>query len=140
MATITNEFHVPVKQPEPFKVRVVTALVQFNEVYKGEFETVAELNKISAYAGDYADVYETNTRWVFINDAWSNSEQAIPINPTLATKQDVDTLSERVTGIEQAVTEELTEIKTSLAEKADKTYVDELAVGVLTKEQVDSLF
>lgn len=100
MSTMTNEF----------KVRVAKVLVQSNEVYKGEFKTVAELDKIPAYVGDYADVYETNTRWVFINGAWSNSEQTIPINPTLATKQDVntvsgrvDTLSERVTGIEQAI-------------------------------------
>lgn len=100
MSTMTNEF----------KVRVAKALVQSNEVYKGEFKTVAELDKIPAYVGDYADVYETNTRWVFINGAWSNSEQTIPINPTLATKQDVnvvggrvDALSERVTGIEQAI-------------------------------------
>lgn len=114
MSTMTNEF----------KVRVTKVLVQSNEVYKGEFKTVAELDKIPAYVGDYADVYETNTRWVFINGAWSNSEQTIPINPTLATKQDVntvsgrvdalservdavsgrvDTLSERVAGIEQAI-------------------------------------
>lgn len=93
MSTMTNEF----------KVRVAKTLIQSNKVYKGEFKTVAELDKIPAYAGDYADVYETNTRWVFINGAWSNSEQKIPINPTLATKQDVDTLSERVTGIEQAI-------------------------------------
>lgn len=88
---------------DEFKVRVTTALVQSNEVYKGEFKTVAELDKIPAYAGDYADVYETNTRWVFINGAWSNSKQTIPINPTLATKQDVNALSEQVTGIEQAI-------------------------------------
>lgn len=37
-------------------------------------------------------------------------------------------------------TQEIAEIKTSLAEKADKTYVDEIAVRVLTKEQVKSLF
>lgn len=36
--------------------------------------------------------------------------------------------------------QELAEIKTTLAGKADKTYVDEIAVGVLTQEQVDSLF
>ena len=100
MSTMTNEF----------KVRVTTALVQSNEVYKGEFKTVAELDKIPACMGDYADVYETNTRWVFINGAWSNSEQTIPINPTLATKQDVnavsgrvDALSGRVTSIEQVI-------------------------------------
>lgn len=89
---------------DEFKVRVTTALIQSNEVYKGEFKTVAELDKIPAYAGDYADVYETNTRWVFINGAWSNSGQTIPINPTLATKQDVNALSERVTSIEQVIT------------------------------------
>ena len=94
MSTMTNEF----------KVRVAKALVQSNEVYKGEFKTVAELDKIPAYEGDYADVYETNTRWVFINGAWSNSEQMIPINPTLATKQDVNAVSGRVASIEQSIT------------------------------------
>lgn len=89
---------------DEFKVRVTTALIQSNEVYKGEFKTVAELDKIPAYAGDYADVYETNTRWVFINGAWSNSEQTIPINPTLATKQDIDALSERVDALSERVT------------------------------------
>lgn len=41
---------------------------------------------------------------------------------------------------QKAVTDELTEIKASVTEKADKTYVDEIAIGVLTQEQVDSLF
>lgn len=112
MSTVSNEFkvsfqkkiiHASLKRQEQMKSSVATVLVQSNEVYKGEFTTLAELNKISAYAGDYADVYETNTRWVFIDGGWSNTEQAIPINPTLATKQDVDTLSERVASIEQAI-------------------------------------
>lgn len=93
---------------DEFKVKVTTALVQSNEVYKGDFKTVAELDKISAREGDYADVYETNTRWVFINGAWSNSEQTIPINPTLATKQDVNSVSS-IIDVDELPTENIDE-------------------------------
>lgn len=79
MSTMTNEF----------KVRVAKALVQSNEVYKGEFKTVAELDKIPAYEGDYADVYETNTRWVFINGAWTNTGDVIPTNPAYIEADDI---------------------------------------------------
>lgn len=73
---------------DEFKVKVTTVFVQSNEVYKGEFKTVAELDKISAYVGDYADVYETNTRWVFINGAWTNTGDAIPTNPAYVEADD----------------------------------------------------
>ena len=113
MAIVANEFHATLKQqerlvatikrPEPKQVEVKSILIQSNNAYKGDFATIQDLRQVLAFSGDYADVYETNTRWAFINGAWSNSEQTIPINPTLATKQDVDALSERVTGIEQAI-------------------------------------
>lgn len=73
---------------DEFKVRVTTAFVQSNEVYKGEFKTVAELDKISAYVGDYADVYETNTRWQYKNGAWTNTGNAIPTNPAYVEADD----------------------------------------------------
>ena len=79
MSTMTNEF----------KVRVAKALVQSNEVYKGEFKTVAELDKIPAYEGDYADVYETNTRWQYKNGAWTNTGDAIPTNPAYIEANDI---------------------------------------------------
>lgn len=120
MAIVANEFHVMLKQqerfvatikkPEPKHVEVKSIFIQSNNAYKGDFATIQDLRQVLAFSGDYADVFETNTRWVFINGAWSNSEQTIPINPTLATKQDVNTvsgrvdaLSKRVTGIEQAI-------------------------------------
>lgn len=73
---------------DEFKVRVTTAFVQSNEVYKGEFKTVAELDKISAYVGDYADVYETNTRWQYKNGAWTNTGDVIPTNPAYVEADD----------------------------------------------------
>lgn len=103
MATVANEFHATVKRPEATKVSVATMLVQSNAVYKGEFATQAELQKISAYAGDYADVYETNTRWEFTNGAWTNTEKPIPLNPILVTKQDIGNLDERVASLESAI-------------------------------------
>lgn len=112
MSIVSNEFkatlqkkviHASLKRQEQMKSSVATLLVQSNNVYKGEFAVVAELNKISAYAGDYADVYETNTRWAFVNGAWSNTKQPIPINPILATKQDVNALDKRVASLEIAI-------------------------------------
>ena len=75
---------------DEFKVRVTTALIQSNEVYKGEFKTVAELNKISAYEGDYANVFETNTRWQYTNGVWVNTGAALPENPVYAMKDYVN--------------------------------------------------
>lgn len=72
-----------------FKVQVATVLVQSNVVYKGAFETSAELNEIGAYAGDYADVYETNSRWQFKDGDWVDTGQTILINPLIATNEHV---------------------------------------------------
>lgn len=113
MAIVANEFHATLKQQEPFvaiikkpepkQVEVKSILIQSNNVYKGDFATIQDLRQVLAFSGDYADVFETNTRWAFIDGQWKDTKQKILINPTLATKQDVDTLSERVASIEQAI-------------------------------------
>lgn len=120
MAIVANEFHAMLKQqerfvatikkPEPKHVEVKSILIQSNNAYKGDFATIQDLRQVLAFSGDYADVFETNTRWAFIDGQWKDTKQKILINPTLATKQDVNTvsgrvdaLSKRVTGIEQAI-------------------------------------
>lgn len=98
-----KEFRVPVKEKSPVKVSVAAVLIQSNNVYKGDFETVEDLLKIPAFNGDYADVYETNTRWSFENSSWTDTKQPIPINPTLATKQDVATIKQDIAEVKQDV-------------------------------------
>ena len=113
MAIVANEFHATLKQqerfvatikkPEPKYVEVKSILIQSNNAYKGDFATIQDLRQVLAFSGDYADVFETNTRWAFIDGQWKDTKQKILINPTLATKQSVDTLSERVASLETAI-------------------------------------
>ena len=113
MATVANEFHATLKQqerfvatvkkPEPKHVEVKSILIQSNNAYKGDFATIQDLRQVLAFSGDYADVFETNTRWAFIDGQWKDTKQEILINPTLATKQDVGVLEERVASLETAI-------------------------------------
>lgn len=103
MAVVEKSFHATLKKREPAKVRVATLLIQSNDSYKGDFATIQDLQKASAFTGDYADVFETNTRWAFIDGQWKDTKQKILINPTLATKQDVGALEERVASLETAI-------------------------------------
>lgn len=90
-------------QAAPIKASVATMLIQSNDSYKGDFATVQDLQEVSAFTGDYADVFETNTRWRRVDDKWVDTEQPILVNPTLATKQDVSALENRVTSLETAI-------------------------------------
>jgi hypothetical protein len=113
MAIVANEFHATLKQqerfvatikkPEPKHVEVKSILIQSNNAYKGDFATMQDLRQVLAFSGDYADVFETNTRWAFIDGQWKDTKQEILINPTLATKQDVGVLEERVASLETAI-------------------------------------
>jgi hypothetical protein len=103
MAVVEKSFHATLKKREPAKVRVATLLIQSNDSYKGNFATIQDLQKASAFTGDYADVFETNTRWKYVDDKWVNTEQPILVNPTLATKQDIGALDERVASLEFAI-------------------------------------
>lgn len=67
-------------EPKTYKVKVTTTLIKSQAVYKGPFETVQALNSVNALDGDYADVYETNTRWQYKSNAWTNTNEPIPVN------------------------------------------------------------
>ena len=113
MAIVANEFHATLKQqerfvatikkPEPKHVEVKSILIQSNNAYKGDFATIQDLRQVLAFSGDYADVFETNTRWAFIDGQWKDTKQEILINPTLATKHDVGALEARVASLDTAI-------------------------------------
>lgn len=67
--------------PETFKVKVNQTLVKSENCYKGPFATVNELLAVPAYTGDYADCYETQTRFQYENGQWVNTNIAIALNP-----------------------------------------------------------
>lgn len=113
MAIVANEFHATLKQqerfiatvkkPEPKHVEVKSILIQSNNAYKGDFATTQDLRQVLAFSGDYADVFETNTRWAFIDGQWKDTKQEILINPTLATKRELGETNERVASLEFAI-------------------------------------
>ena len=114
MATVANEFHATLKQqqdqfvatvkkPEPKQVEVKSILIRSNNAYKGDFATTQDLQQVLAFSGDYADVFETNTRWAFLDGQWKDTKQKILINPTLATKRELGETNERVASLEFAI-------------------------------------
>lgn len=103
MAVVEKSFHATLKKREPAKVRVATLLIQSNDSYKGDFVTIQDLRQVLAFSGDYADVFETNTRWAFIDGQWKDTKQEILINPTLATKRELGETNERVASLEFAI-------------------------------------
>lgn len=78
--------------PKTYKVKVAMTLIKSQNVYKGPFETVDELNHVQALNGDYADVYETGARWQYITDTWTNTGDKIPVDKQYAQMSDVNVL------------------------------------------------
>lgn len=72
-------------------VKVLTRYVKTTDdaSYKGPFATQAEIEALAANEGDYADCYETGTRWQYISGAWTNTEVAIPSNEQYVEKSEV---------------------------------------------------
>lgn len=113
MATVNKTFNVAltqqhkfvtqIKKSGPKNVEVNSILIQSNNVYKGDFEKVEDLRQISAVVGDYADVFETNTRWANVNGQWVNTGKTILINPLVATTQALSLTNTRVAELEDAI-------------------------------------
>lgn len=57
--------------------------------YKGDFEKISDLNSVLAYESDYADVYETQTRWIYKDNHWQDTNIRIIINPRIITDENV---------------------------------------------------
>lgn len=73
------------------KVGVTYLLEGSQECYKGEFPNISDLSSLKAYEGDYADIYETQTRWKYTNGAWLDTQEPTTINHKIVTTEDVST-------------------------------------------------
>lgn len=95
------------KPPEPLRSKMDTCIIitstQSNNVYKGDFIKIEDLSTVTAANGDYADVFETDTRWKFEKNKWVDSGEGIIINPKIATKTEVNRIELRVADLEEAI-------------------------------------
>lgn len=73
------------------------------DIYKGSFINITDLAQVTATSGDYADVFETNTRWKYENSQWTNTNQEIIINPKVATQEQLTPITTKVTELEDAI-------------------------------------
>jgi len=85
----SKTFNVTVKKTHEFEASVASIFVVSNNAYKGEFEFISDLQNIIARNGDYADVFETNSRWVYENNQWVNTDKEILINPLVVKQSEV---------------------------------------------------
>lgn len=99
-----NSFAASLKQPPKFSANVASILIRSDNSFKGGFEKSSDLGKISAYNGDYADVYETGTRWKFTNTKWVDTGEKIPLNPAYATQAQLQSTNARVASLEYTIT------------------------------------
>lgn len=72
-----DKFKVAIRK-RTFKVNTSQTIVVSDKVYKGAFETIDELMQMPAINGDYADVYETSSRWHVENGKWTDTTLPIP--------------------------------------------------------------
>lgn len=95
------------KPPEPLRSKMDTCIIitspQSNNVYKGDFIKIEDLSTVTAANGDYADIFETDTRWKFQNNAWADTGKGILINPKVAKKEDLLPIVARVDDLEHAI-------------------------------------
>lgn len=85
----SKTFNVTVKKTHEFEASVASMFVLSNSAYKGNFESISDLQNIVAHNGDYADVFETNSRWVYENNQWVNTDKGILINPLVVKQSEV---------------------------------------------------
>lgn len=86
-----NKFNVKMTQRKIY-ASMSSSLIRSDSSYKGAVEHIYDLQKLIAFNKDYADVYETNTRWEFLNNTWTDTGVSIPYNENLrATELPLDT-------------------------------------------------
>lgn len=86
-----NKFNVKMSQRH-ICASMNSSLIRSDSSYKGAVEKVNDLQKLTAFERDYADVYETNTRWIYADSFWQDTGAEIPYNVNLqATELPLDT-------------------------------------------------
>lgn len=112
--------------PQTFKIKVAMTLIKSQNVYKGPFENVDDLKNVQALNGDYADIYETGTRWQYVEGVWKNTGDAIPVDSQYAQSKDVSVLPDANTIAQRDENGHVfTTTPESSQHSANKQYVDD---------------
>lgn len=85
----SKTFNVTIEKTHEFQAYVASMFLLSNSAYKGNFEFISDLQNIIAHSDDYADVFETNSRWVYENNQWVNTDNEILINPLVVKQSEV---------------------------------------------------
>ncbi len=85
----SKTFNATIKKTHEFQANVASILVRSDSSYKGNIEFISDLQNIIAHNDDYADVFETNSRWVYENSQWVNTDKEILINPLVVKQNEV---------------------------------------------------
>lgn len=86
---MNKTFNVTIEKTHEFQASVASMLVRSDSSYKGNIEFISDLQNIIARNDDYADVFETNSRWVYENNQWVNTDKEILINPLVVKQSEV---------------------------------------------------
>lgn len=118
------------------KIKINQTIMYSNNAYKGAFEYQHDLWNITAIDGDYADLYETNTRWRYRGqyNMWENTRQPIAYNRNLQANElpeDCSFTDAKVGNSERFAREDHVHKIASDTNKADKSVVDELSDNVI---------
>lgn len=84
-----KRFNVTCKQTETFNANVASLFIRSDASFKGNVETITDLKNLVADDGDYADVFETNSRWEYQSGEWHNTDKYILINPLVVKQSEV---------------------------------------------------
>ena len=123
----SKTFNATIKKTLDFQAIVASMIVRSDSSYKGDFEFISDLQNIIAYNGDYADVFETNSRWVYENNQWVNTDKEILINPL--TVEIVQVTGQSATAV---ISQKGTTDAIATAKQEVKAYVDDLVGDIET--------
>lgn len=120
-------------------IKVLTRYVSTanGSIYKGAYQTEDEIKALQANEGDFADCYETSSRWQYLNNMWLNTELPIPTDERYVQK--TDTSSNATPNSVVRYTESgniIIEAPTQAKDAANKQYVDN-ATGELDNRLTD---
>lgn len=134
---MSETFKLKLVKSAPRKIKLTTGTFMLigTAIYKGPFATQAEIEAISANNGDYADCYETGTRWQYQNGAWTDTKIAIPVDGQYVSQHETSSNATPNSVVRYTESGNIVIARPTRAdEAASKEYVDELGDRVTDVE------
>lgn len=132
-----SEIYAKLVKSAPHKIKLTVGkfMIVGTAIYKGPFATQAEVEAISANNGDYADCYETGTRWQYQHGTWTDTKIAIPVDGQYVSQHETSSNATPNSVVRYTETGNIVIARPTQAdEAANKEYVDELGDRVADVE------